>query len=372
MRNLLGPIENISQNARISFSPDVTNSKKKSKIMKKKPCITLLDFQKKENISYPVSKVLPYKKLVLNSYQQQHHTARWQSWLANTPTWILQIGLESADSKLSHNGNSADKENHYCGNESMNSSYFTIEDEMVQVDSSGIIDSDDEKDNSVHNMDEESKKWTDWSIQLTDGKLFITGKTGDGVCQAKDISSCELKDSNTLRFNNGVVYELVGMPDHFTNLPYYVRNKFQCGFPSDWKEVKELWRKYVNEGSPFGFMWSPDRRESIPYGSTFTNSIESSSHRSLIPIKTVVYSDTAKNSPSMSEVCKRTHSRIVKKGRDQMASKVSVKAVKKINYNELSESSIKLSTTIQRSSINESKILSKNESQRMKNISRNM
>ena len=101
----------------------------------------------------------------------------------------------------------------------------------------------------------------------------------DGIHQAEDVTSCQLVDSNTLKFRNGVVYELVGMPDHFTSkynsstnyslqpvspneitivilfvcvisdLPYYIRNKFQCGFPSDWKTVKELWIKYIKEGN---------------------------------------------------------------------------------------------------------------------------
>jgi len=33
-----------------------------------------------------------------------------------------------------------------------------------------------------------------------------------------------------------------------SDLPYYVRNKFQCGFPDDWKAVKCKWMKYVRQG----------------------------------------------------------------------------------------------------------------------------
>jgi hypothetical protein len=33
-----------------------------------------------------------------------------------------------------------------------------------------------------------------------------------------------------------------------SGLPYYVRDKFQCGFPDDWKEVKLVWEKYVKQG----------------------------------------------------------------------------------------------------------------------------
>jgi hypothetical protein len=36
-----------------------------------------------------------------------------------------------------------------------------------------------------------------------------------------------------------------------SDLPYYVRNKFQNGFPDDWKEVKCKWIKYVKEGEFF-------------------------------------------------------------------------------------------------------------------------
>jgi hypothetical protein len=32
------------------------------------------------------------------------------------------------------------------------------------------------------------------------------------------------------------------------DLPCYVRNKFQCGFPEDWKEVKLMWEKYIKQG----------------------------------------------------------------------------------------------------------------------------
>jgi hypothetical protein len=34
----------------------------------------------------------------------------------------------------------------------------------------------------------------------------------------------------------------------FSDLPYYVRNKFQNGFPDDWEAVKCKWIKYVKEG----------------------------------------------------------------------------------------------------------------------------
>jgi hypothetical protein len=33
-----------------------------------------------------------------------------------------------------------------------------------------------------------------------------------------------------------------------SDLPYFVRNKFQNGFPDDWKEVKCKWITYVKEG----------------------------------------------------------------------------------------------------------------------------
>ena len=33
-----------------------------------------------------------------------------------------------------------------------------------------------------------------------------------------------------------------------SDLPSYIRNKFQCGFPIDWKEVKLAWEKYEEQG----------------------------------------------------------------------------------------------------------------------------
>jgi hypothetical protein len=33
-----------------------------------------------------------------------------------------------------------------------------------------------------------------------------------------------------------------------SDLPYYVRNKFQCGFPDDWNEVKCKWVEYISQG----------------------------------------------------------------------------------------------------------------------------
>jgi hypothetical protein len=33
-----------------------------------------------------------------------------------------------------------------------------------------------------------------------------------------------------------------------SDLPCYVRNKFQHGFPDDWKEVKLMWKEYINQG----------------------------------------------------------------------------------------------------------------------------
>jgi len=33
-----------------------------------------------------------------------------------------------------------------------------------------------------------------------------------------------------------------------SDLPYYIRNKFQCGFPVDWKEAKLAWEKYEEQG----------------------------------------------------------------------------------------------------------------------------
>jgi hypothetical protein len=33
-----------------------------------------------------------------------------------------------------------------------------------------------------------------------------------------------------------------------SDLPYYVRNKFQYGFPDDWKAVKYKWMQYVKAG----------------------------------------------------------------------------------------------------------------------------
>jgi hypothetical protein len=31
-------------------------------------------------------------------------------------------------------------------------------------------------------------------------------------------------------------------------LPFYIRKKFECGFPDDWKEVKLAWEKYIEQG----------------------------------------------------------------------------------------------------------------------------
>jgi len=41
-----------------------------------------------------------------------------------------------------------------------------------------------------------------------------------------------------------------------SDLPYYVRNKFQCGFPDDWKEVKCKWVEYISQGEfmPFNII----------------------------------------------------------------------------------------------------------------------
>jgi hypothetical protein len=33
-----------------------------------------------------------------------------------------------------------------------------------------------------------------------------------------------------------------------SDLPCYIRNKFQSGFPVDWKEVKLAWEKYEEQG----------------------------------------------------------------------------------------------------------------------------
>jgi hypothetical protein len=33
-----------------------------------------------------------------------------------------------------------------------------------------------------------------------------------------------------------------------SDLPYYIRYKFQCGFPEDWKEVKLAWEKFEEQG----------------------------------------------------------------------------------------------------------------------------
>lgn len=107
-------------------------------------------------------------------------------------------------------------------------------------------------------MKENVTEWRDWSLQLTDNNsLLITGKTTQNAIElSRDVSYCERIDANTLLHGDGSIYVLSGMPDHFTNLPYYVRNKFQCGFPDDWKEVKCKWVEYISQGSPCDFTWT--------------------------------------------------------------------------------------------------------------------
>ncbi|PNF16198.1 hypothetical protein B7P43_G17973 [Cryptotermes secundus] len=108
-------------------------------------------------------------------------------------------------------------------------------------------------------------EYRDWSLQLTDSnELLITGKTNENTIQlSRDVSYCKRIDANTLLHADGSMYVLTGMPDHFTNLPYYVRNKFQNGFPDDWKVVKCKWIKYVKEGSPCDFSWTVETVERV-------------------------------------------------------------------------------------------------------------
>ncbi|PSN53485.1 hypothetical protein C0J52_09344 [Blattella germanica] len=220
--------------------------------------ITLLDQHRLENRSTAVSRILPQKELLPNVHHHKFHIAQWESWLTSLPKWMRDAALE--ERRKTHY-RIPDKENR-CPNldESANSSYTTIEDEVL--DSSDFQELEPIIEDSLPDILKTSRKqWRDWSIQLSDGKLLITGKADNEIFKSEDVSSGELIDPNNLRFNNGMVYELIGMPDHFTNLPYYVRNKFQVGFPEDWKVVKDRWMDYIEQGSPFDFNWSSNSNE---------------------------------------------------------------------------------------------------------------
>lgn len=212
---------------------------------------TLLDINMMNTAAPPASAVSPTEEFVPNSYHQNFHVARWTAWLRETPQWIIKLGIESLCTLSGKNCLQTPQ------NEPCNSNIVQMCRSKKAI---GIKDVEDKNKPWEQNseMKENVTKWRDWSLQLTDdNRLCITGKTTQNTVElSRDVSSCERIDANTLLHGNGSVYVLSGMPDHFTNLPYYVRNKFQCGFPDDWKEVKCKWVEYISQGSPYDFTWT--------------------------------------------------------------------------------------------------------------------
>ncbi|XP_021937427.1 uncharacterized protein LOC110838496 isoform X2 [Zootermopsis nevadensis] len=216
---------------------------------------TLLDIAMMNNEGFPASRVLPTEELVPNSYHQSFHIARWKAWLRETPQWIINMGRQNLWMLEGQNGHQTPQ-----NEANSNDVQKHISDTYVEMKEKNESSEQDSKIKEEH-----LTEWRDWSLQLTDrNSLLITGKRNQNTIQlSRDVSYCKRIDANTLLHNDGSVYILNGMPDHFTNLPYYVRNKFQCGFPDDWKDVKCKWIKYVKEGSPCDFSWTVETDECV-------------------------------------------------------------------------------------------------------------
>ncbi|PNF43133.1 hypothetical protein B7P43_G17794 [Cryptotermes secundus] len=246
---------------------------------KRKPCgyLTLLDISMLGGFSIPESSILPDTEFVPNSFHQQSHLSRWRSFVNETPKWIMKMGIEGLNKQRNSRNKRAQilNKKEHLKNKEKSDHWFqkTICDEGNKVhnnenkqecttENSEVEKGFQNERNEIIREGDEvnvyTKEWRDWSLQLTgNGSLVITGKVDNNVIsRSADVSLCKRLDAHTLKLSGGSIYKLVGMPDHFTNLPCYVRNKFQCGFPDDWKEVKLMWKKYIMQGSPCHFSWT--------------------------------------------------------------------------------------------------------------------
>ncbi|XP_069691581.1 uncharacterized protein [Periplaneta americana] len=213
---------------------------------------TLLDIKKmNKNSRFQISRVQPQKELALNPFHQEFHKAQWKNWMETVPEWILEMGIKGLRRQADKHNTEGNTSTENDENNINNSNRVKNVTEEMEVNN--------ESTSSVEGFNEGvATEWREWSLQLTDGgKLLITGKTDESTRQhSRDITLCERVDANTLRHSSGAIDKLVGMPDHFTSLPYFVRNKFVCGFPDDWKMVMLMWTKYVDHGSPFDYNWT--------------------------------------------------------------------------------------------------------------------
>lgn len=218
--------------------------------------LTLLDITMMNRAAPSVSRILPTEELLPNFYHQSFHIARWRKWLRETPQWIVKMGRESLWALT--------RENDHQTNRAQSNDVVHKYEGTEDLGMKGVKDTNESRGQSIE-MKESLTGWRDWSLQLTDrNELLITGKTNQNTVQvSKDVSYCKRIDANTLLHDDGSVYVLNGMPDHFTNLPYYVRNKFQNGFPDDWKAVKCKWIKYVKQGSSRDFSWTEETDERV-------------------------------------------------------------------------------------------------------------
>ena len=100
-RGVLTPIGNVRKPNLISVKTGKTNksslpatasealnSLPQSLALKRKSnrkCVTFFDHQRRVSQLYPISRIVPQKKLPLNLYQQQRNLSRWETWTAEYP-----------------------------------------------------------------------------------------------------------------------------------------------------------------------------------------------------------------------------------------------------------------------------------------------
>ncbi|XP_011499588.1 PREDICTED: uncharacterized protein LOC105363555 [Ceratosolen solmsi marchali] len=100
------------------------------------------------------------------------------------------------------------------------------------------------------------RNFVDWRVILNDrGELIIKGTLDCGrIGRSKPV--VQRFSCTKVRSLYKHIYILNGnLVDNRRELPDYIRGKFYNGFPDDWENVYQLWRKFISEGSPITFRW---------------------------------------------------------------------------------------------------------------------
>jgi hypothetical protein len=101
-RSIPAPVPSTSKNFPLLAATRGKTQKIKSKASLKsgsvrKHCsngyLTLLDVRMMNRAAPPVSRILPTEELLLNSYHQSFHIARWRNWLRETPQVQISVCL---------------------------------------------------------------------------------------------------------------------------------------------------------------------------------------------------------------------------------------------------------------------------------------